>query len=85
MVLLCIVLNDMGLIMVFSRCPAVAQSASEIRFGNLFLVVILPVVECMWPSDVTSLSLGTLVEMWIVYRGHKFLAACGFYLVEILT
>jgi hypothetical protein len=48
----------MALIRVFSRCPA-AQSAVEMRFDNLFSVDILPVVECMWPSNVTSLSLGT--------------------------
>jgi hypothetical protein len=39
------VLLMMALIMLFSRFPA-AQSASEIRFDNLFLVDILPVVEC---------------------------------------
>ena len=35
----------MNFIMVFSLCP-LAQSALEIRFDNLFLVDILPVVEC---------------------------------------
>jgi hypothetical protein len=35
----------MALIMLFSRFPS-AQSAVEIRFDNLFLVDILPVVEC---------------------------------------
>jgi hypothetical protein len=39
------VLLMMALIMLFSRFPS-AQSAVEIRFDNLFLVDILPVVEC---------------------------------------
>ena len=41
----CMVLLMMNFIMVFSLCP-LAQSALEIRFDNLFLVDILPVVEC---------------------------------------
>jgi hypothetical protein len=68
------VLLMMVLIMAFSRCPA-AQSAVEIRFDNLCLVDTLPVVAGLGPSTVPSLSLGTHLEMWIVYRGHKFLAA----------
>jgi hypothetical protein len=35
----------MAFIMLFSRFPS-AQSAVEVRFDNLFLVDILPVVEC---------------------------------------
>jgi hypothetical protein len=36
----------MALVMIFSRFPA-AHSTAEMRFDNLFLVDILPVVECM--------------------------------------
>jgi hypothetical protein len=69
----------MALTMAFSRFPT-AQSAAEINFENLFSVDIPPVVEYMWPSNATPLSLGTHLEMWLVYRGHKFIIPRGFYL-----